>query len=1713
MDPTMELKQNTTIVVLGASGDLAKKKTYPALFGLYRNQFLPQDVKIVGYARTKMDHEEYIRRIKSYMKTPTKESEQQLEEFCQLCTYISGQYDKDESFQLLEQHLQQIEKGRSETHRLFYMALPPSVFTIVSQHLKKICYPKKGVARVIVEKPFGKDLASSRELQKSLEPDWNEQELFRIDHYLGKEMVKNILILRFGNSFLGATWNRHHIDNVQISFKEPFGTEGRGGYFDEFGIIRDVMQNHLLQVLTLLAMERPISFNAEDIRDEKVRVLRAIPAIEPKNVIIGQYGKSLDGSKPAYREDDTVPKDSRCPTFCALVAYIKNERWDGVPFIMKAGKALNEQKTEIRIQFKDVTSGIFKDIPRNELVMRIQPNESVYIKMNSKLPGLSMQTVVTELDLTYRRRFSDLKIPEAYESLVLDCLKGDQSNFVRDDELDASWRVFTPLLHYLDDNKEIIPMEYPYGSRGPAVLDDFTASYGYKFSDAAGYQWPTTTATPNKFYRSRRHNVHKRPLRRIRHVVPALYSGAASQRPWYWGKIEKAALRITTPHHILSSPSRDRVASYSTTLSLETLKIIARAEISIQTPRLHRRVTLSGAGSIWVTDDGEWMPGLISMENGGQNGARSNHDIDSKLNGVKSAGVDRHQNALDKGKAASGGDISGGAVNGAAASGPQVNGSIQDAPPSEQQLMEQTPRMNDLPDEIVHITQGYVPLSKFLTRLAQATHNALQDKVAELAKMPVPANALNGNSSLPNNTADDISNENLGKKGVILKFAQDWHSKWVKALVITEWSRKAEMVSKLIDLRFHIQGQQVLFDGAFDNMVNVKRDLTFARMPSPDLKTALQVLSTGRAAWMPDLQYIEPPPLTSEEKTQWMHDVNTLLSLRLNLEDFDKIPYHFRKYEIDSGRVTFKVPGEFEVDLTIADEDFEKQFWFIDFRFSFSPSASSIPESLKNFLEGHVNDVLSKDGLLGCYQFLHEFVLTHKLSELRRQALQLSKGSWTGTLKTEPLNRALAIQYWTSRAPPTSPKSWVLVAVNSGRKPNGQANSKSSSHLTAKWYRDNKEVKDVHISFDVENLSVEKLLKTVIGHHIDFLLSSIHNRLRTSPRFRNREAAMVLRTSQADPVASSLTMQVGYKDRASLLIEPTTGVFAVRPHSKFTIQHEHQLNNGKNPAEDGVACLENVRCAVMEDELNRQGNTLGWNTRKCPLNNEELKLATKTREWTKTIWLQRAGWGPNWYVMVLLSLSGDEWWLLEADRSTPGQTVKLQAKLPLNRGYPHLDDRFWTNMTLFATGMIAQSVDMRELYRHRIKCRPNETPNWSLPQEVRLPSIEIALSGIFPSMVFDTVENNGVKTSGAIDDPELASIVQPATGLSVSAKQPWADNIVSIKFKGVQSPETGPPTPEGAQSADIKQDLPLICVSDAFIKVRRPAKFASIKGTMVGRDVAYNPQRGEFCLRMRHTIGQPILDTLKSRVKAVDRFVSFVESMDKAKGSIRGESVSLKEVVFSYGSQTLESSDKTVGSRRLWRVALDLSNDDISIKMETGNPHLKVVDLMQSLVNSDGGIEALMAWLPASLPALEGIQKMETAWADVRAKNQGWFNFSMNSVDWMTLHYFLAGPNSPNQQPQRQVTFEGRIKNRRGEPWWHIWRAPLSNDESVPDDEFTAALKPVWDGTGDDWNGLATSAAGGPSRGVVGILMAIDEAIRPLAGTLSLGGPQVVVLE
>ncbi|EGX90564.1 RNA polymerase II holoenzyme/mediator complex component Rgr1, putative [Cordyceps militaris CM01] len=956
------------------------------------------------------------------------------------------------------------------------------------------------------------------------------------------------------------------------------------------------------------------------------------------------------------------------------------------------------------------------------------------------------------------------------------------------------------------------------------------------------------------------------------------------------------------------------------------------------------------------------------------------------------------------------------------------------------------PRMNDLPNEIVHITQGFIPLSALLTRLTQVTHNSLQDKVAELVKIPIPASALNGGATnLTSSAPDDTSAENLRKKAALLHFTQDLHAKWVKALVITEWSRRAPLVSKLIDLKFHTDQLRVHYDVCLESMVNVKRDLSYARMPAPDLKTALQVLSTGSAPWISDHNYIEPPPLTAVEKLRWMKDINTRLSLRLNLEDYDKIPPQFRNYEIQSGRVTFKVPDEFEVALTIADEDNDKQFWFIDFQYAFTPSALSLSEGLRNYMENYVNDAIARGGLTGCYQFLHEMVLTAKITELKRQALRLSKTSWDGTLVVEPLHRALAIQYWSSRVSNT--KSWVLIAINSGKK-NGKVDTRSSSRLVATWYRDNTEVKDVQLGLDGGNLSMESLLKEVIGRHIGYILQSIRDKLLEAPRFKQHEAAMRLRISNTNPSDCRLTTQVSHSDTATLLVEPTTGIFAMKPQSKFSIQYEHQLNNGKNTAEDGVACLENVRCAMMEDELHRRGNVTGWQTQKSPLSLEETKSVTKVRDWTRSIWMRRQGWGESWYVAIFLGLGGDEWWLLDVNRNEPGRTIKFQARLPLSKGDPELSNAFWVNLTVFATGLIAQAVDMRELHRLHIKSRTSDSVNPTLPQQIHLPSIQVALSAMFPSIVHD----GGPKSE---------------------YRQPWANDVVTIRFKGIET-----------------ADDTLTCVSEAVLRVCKPSKFAALKGTVDG-NLLYNAKLGEFCLRVQHAVGEPVLALLKSRIKAIDRFVNFLEAMDKSKGSIVGELVTLKEIRFLYcqaGSGNGSDSD----SRKQWRITLDLSRDDIAIKIDRGNPHLRVVDLMQQLVNSDGGIGALMGWLPASLQALEAISSIETRWEEPQSKRLGRVEFAMKSLSWLSLQYTMTIPGP--SATERPVLFQVRTKTRRGEAWWHVWRSHDGGGHH--DDAYDMALKTVWNGRGPGWMGLSTGAAARSEGGIVAMLLAVDDVLR-----------------
>lgn len=484
-----ENKEKHCLVLFGISGDLAKKKIIPTIWWLYRDGLLPQEIHFVGYARSNLTVEQIKERALPFMKVEDGDQTKLCKFFAKM-TYVAGPYDQPEGFKILDETIRKFPRG-DEANRLYYLALPPTVFTVVTENIHKHCMHHKGWNRVIIEKPFGKDFDSSSLLSNHLSKLFKEDQLYRIDHYLGKEMVQNLLVLRFANRVFGPIWNRDNIASVLITFKEPFGTAGRGGYFDEFGIIRDVMQNHLFQVLCLTAMEKPASKNANDIRDEKVKVLKCIPELTLDNVILGQYVGNKKGegeAKLGYRDDSTVPKGSNTPTFAVARFNICNERWDGVPFVLKCGKALNERKAEIRVQFKDVPGNIFSDgiVKRNELVIRVQPNEAVYCKMMTKSPGMNVEPEETEMDLTYKTRYKDVKMPDAYERLILDVFTGSQLNFVRSDELSEAWRIFTPVLHKIEKEK-IAPIPYVYGTRGPAQADEFVKKCGFVYSGT--YKW------------------------------------------------------------------------------------------------------------------------------------------------------------------------------------------------------------------------------------------------------------------------------------------------------------------------------------------------------------------------------------------------------------------------------------------------------------------------------------------------------------------------------------------------------------------------------------------------------------------------------------------------------------------------------------------------------------------------------------------------------------------------------------------------------------------------------------------------------------------------------------------------------------------------------------------------------------------------------------------------------------------------------------------------------------------------------------------------------------------------------------------------------------------------------------------------------------------------------------------------------------------------
>ncbi|KAL1878665.1 mediator complex subunit [Diaporthe australafricana] len=1073
------------------------------------------------------------------------------------------------------------------------------------------------------------------------------------------------------------------------------------------------------------------------------------------------------------------------------------------------------------------------------------------------------------------------------------------------------------------------------------------------------------------------------------------------------------------------------------------------------------------------------------MEIGTQNGARTDHDRELKMNGVNGAGMVKREPSPNKSK--------GGAT-------PMTNGydTPMDVDATKQaqaasNAPDQVSKMDNLPPEIAHITQNFIGIPFLLQRMAQKSHNDLQAKIEELAKISIPQGSLNGNAG----TAEDNSEENQNKKVNLLHFIQDMHGKWVKALIISEWSRKAGQVSKLIDLNVHINEELGKYDQGLDFVGHIKRGLYQARLPDPDLKTALQVLSTGQAPWVPEFGYIDSPPLTTAEQMKWINELNTLLSVRLNLVDHDKIPHQFREYTIDSGRVTFKVNGEFEIDLTIADEDFEQQFWFIDFRFTFSPAPQDLTNTLRSFLEFRVNEALGNEGLRGCYELLHELTLTHKINELRRQAVQLSRGRWIEHLKVERLNRALSIQYWTNRFPAagsnTGTKSWIIIGVNSGRtpKPNSPPKSNTASHLELRWFKDGKEVRDVDVSVDSQDISADALLKKIVAKHIGDILSSIHDRLLTKPRFEKRQASICLSISGEDPSESALVVQLTHAQSLTVRINPTTGFFNMQPAAQsFIYRGEAYLNQrSRNLVEDGVVQIENIRWSSEFGELVRLGEGQGWRVSRRPVASEEVRRLHASREPHNALWLRREGWAATWYLVVCLSLAGDTWWLVDVMGDAPNglkvdspkprgnqfnarnnvmieqQTARMRTfnLIPITSTNPKFSVPFFTDLTTLTTGMIAQISDITTLRKSNIQYTVKPTNNPYLSSRLRMPALFVRFAAILPP------QGGEHKTQQTRDS--------------------WASEFVQIIFRGVRNPASA-----SSRCFTVSADVRVV--------VKDKSKFSLLKGH-VDHDVFYHPRNGYFRLHLRTEIGKSFIDTLATRLKALDRLVEFVAAINSRADTVKCESVTLRKVVFTYGPPTTEQPSADGQASTPWRVVLDLARSEkVSVTLEKGNPHVRVRDMLDNLVNSPVGFEQLPFWLQTSLRLHRGLDAMEDSWVDIASNNQGDLQVVPRALDWLSVHLKL--PALANKSA-RHLCLSVRCRQRRGQLWWSVERAKRSGDSPKKDvDEFDAALQPVFDARGEGWLGQGKSAVAlCAGTGVEDLLARLSDALKALA----VGGP------
>lgn len=848
--------------------------------------------------------------------------------------------------------------------------------------------------------------------------------------------------------------------------------------------------------------------------------------------------------------------------------------------------------------------------------------------------------------------------------------------------------------------------------------------------------------------------------------------------------------------------------------------------------------------------------------------------------------------------------------------------------------------MGQLPPEIEHITFGYLSFSDLTTRLVQETFNGLTECINEMSELQT----AQGNGA----TAADPSQVNARKKLRLLNFAQERRAQFIKILVLSQWSRQAESVSRVIDMKVWLDNKRRLYDDACNWMGELKRILGPERMPNPDIKTALEVLSQGKAPGLPDLGYIPPVPLSSQELLKAIRGINTQLSLRLHLHE--TIPPAFRDFSVANGRATFRVHDEFELDLSIADDDPSSQLYFIDFRFAFEPTPAELPQGhLRNEIENRVNELLSREGLSGCYRFLHDFVLSHKLNVLRHQAYRLSQEKWSEHLKVEAIHRSVVIQYWIGRP---GGKNWIELGIR--RRKTGKSlwlsQDEDEPHMGLRWFRAGKEMHDVPAVVNLGDLSVEAILNQIASAHTDLIFRETSAKLKEGNLYSKRTLRLKHTRSATESANSRLFVQLTASQSCTIIQEPVTGRLALLPPSSLNSRAERELNSLGSPEKDGAARITQLKAIASCDEVEQTMRCRGWEVVNTVRPNQESLRQHFGNQTLRASFFRRRAWNAPWLLAFTTSLAGEIWWIVELkDRSANsdpvavlGPSICAAFEVP---GYGsgaattrELSFEDLSRIERTAAGLISQFMDTRQLDKQKIPHRLVRLgPSRSSSD---LPTLYVH----FPKERAQSFQR----------DPK-------------TIKVPRSTRNVSISFMGIDESE-----------------------SSAAYLIKAQTNAATLRSqylnSMIGEFIQFHPTSGAVAFPLSTTVGESTIPAILERLADIQRLTDYIRTLQVFK--LKPQSLSLDDLEFTYAPDCHA------------KISFTEVEEPPQLSFKHGNPHLRIQDQMMLIFRrNNNGLHGVIPFLQSSLPLMRAFAAIEAAHANDRVV------ILPRSAEWYQIRY------------------------------------------------------------------------------------------------------------